>query len=128
MTKPRMIHCDNPNCPHEKEKWISDWVRVNLRDSYTGLWVTDLDFFLLDDKIKKCMLLETKTNNADLPHFQQDTFALLNKWIRQGKDPDWNYLGFHKLKLEHYTLDDGRIWLDNKISTKEEVKAFLDKI
>lgn len=93
---------------------FSGWVRKYLPDSATGFLVSDLDFVFLDWQKKKLMLLEVKTRNADLKPWQQNLFAHLTRWIGNGIDSGWKFLGFHVLKFENTFFDDGKVWFDGK--------------
>jgi len=67
MTRKRYLWCDNPNCPHEKQKAMSDWVRENLPDSSTGFLVSDLDFILENWKTKNIIYEAINAENRDRP-------------------------------------------------------------
>jgi len=104
---------------------FSQWIRDNLPNSSTGFWVTDFDFILYDVANKRFMLLEVKQHNANIRPFQRNIFKHLDRWLRQGVDEGWQYLGFHAIRFENNSFDDGRCWLDGKQVTEEELKAFL---
>lgn len=97
MTIRRKLHCTDPNCPHETLKIMSDWVREKLPDSYTGYMVSDVDFVLWNYKSKRVMLLEVKTHGAECKAWQRTMWKNLNRWIANGIDTEWTYLGFHLL-------------------------------
>jgi len=126
MTKlrPENWLCTNPECPHESAKYFNDWVRKNLPDSQTGFLASDLDLILYNYKTKKVMLLEIKTRKADLKNWQRVMFAHLDNWIKKGCD-NFEYLGFHIIRLENTDLTIGRIMLDNNLITVDEIKKFL---
>uniref|UniRef100_A0A6H1ZHI4 Uncharacterized protein n=1 Tax=viral metagenome TaxID=1070528 RepID=A0A6H1ZHI4_9ZZZZ len=104
---------------------FSQWIRNNLPDSSKGLMVSDLDFILQNYKTKVLMLLEIKTRNAELKTWQKSLFKKLSRWIKNGIDKDWNYLGFHIIKFENTFFNDGKCWLDNKVVSESELKDIL---
>lgn len=93
---------------------FSGWIRENLPDSSGGFLVTDLDFILYDYKTKKVMLLEIKTRNSCVQFWQSKIFGNLDKWIRNGINEGWQYLGFHVLKFKNSWFDDGRVFFDGE--------------
>lgn len=107
---------------------FSGWVRKNLPDSSFGFLVTDLDFILYNYTTKKIMLLEIKTHNSQLKKWQETIFRQLAKWIKQGIDNDWSFLGFNIVRFENTFFNDGNCWLNDKLVTEEELKLFLSKI
>jgi len=127
MTIKRYLHCDNPNCPWEKQHIFSDWIRENLPDSKDGYVVSDLDFILADNKTKKIKLLEAKIEKAVLRPWQYDLFKNIEKWIKNGIniDKEWTFYGFDTLRFEKTSPEDGRMLLNNKEITKEELLWIL---
>jgi len=107
---------------------FSGWIRKNLPDSSFGFLVTDLDFILYNYNTKKIILLEIKTHNALLKYWQQSIFRQLAKWIKQGIDNEWLFLGFHIIRFENTFFNDGKVYLDNIETTEENIKNFLSKI
>lgn len=102
---------------------FSGWIRVNLPDSSTGYCVTNQDWILWNFKTKKIMLLEEKTHNGDI-----------NKWfhilIKNILNPalfeycpkeNVTYLGYHLICFENTGPEDGKIYFDRKLITKEEL-------
>jgi len=125
MTRTRYLHCSNPDCPHEAQKYMSDWTRKNLPDSSLGFMVTDLDFVLSNYKSKKIMLLEIKTRNSNIKEWQKRIFINLNRWIAKGIDEGWEYLGMHLIRFENTNFDDGLVYFDNKVLSEQELKDKL---
>jgi len=104
---------------------FSGWVRKNLPDSATGLMVSDLDFILQNYKTKTLMLLEVKTHNSKLKSWQSNLFKNLDRWIKNGIESDWNYLGFHIVKFENTFFNDGNCYFDTKCVKEEELKKIF---
>lgn len=104
---------------------FSNWVRRNLPDSSTGYMVTDLDFILSNYRTKKIMMLEIKTRRSRMPEFQRRLFADIDRWIKQGIDGGWQFLGFHLLVFENNSFEDGRAWFDNIEISEADLKRKL---
>ncbi len=124
MTVVRKLHCDNPNCPHETLKAMSDWVRNELPDSSSGFMVSDLDFVLWNYKTRKLILLEVKTHHAECKNWQRNMWKNMNKWLKAGVSDGWEYLGFHLLVF-HGKDFSNPIYYDNKEITEQELKQIL---
>ena len=124
MTIKRIVHCDNPDCPHEGLKKMSDWVRTALPDSATGFMVSDLDFVLWNVRSKRVMLLEVKTRNGSIKRWQRDMWNNLHHWIKKGICGGWEYLGFHLLRFSGNDFSKP-VYFDNEIKTEEQIKQIL---
>ena len=110
----------------ERDLTFSSWVRENLPDSSTG-WVTsDIDWYMYNYKTKKCCMVETKTRNADLTFAQTQMYKNLSKWISEGAKKDgWEFTGFYVIKFENTWFDDGKVFLNEKESSEEEIIKIL---
>lgn len=104
---------------------FSGWIRKNLPDSSEGYMVSDLDFILQNYKTKKLMLLEIKTRHSDLKIWQKRLFKNLHKWINNGIDADWKYLGFHLIQFENTYFEDGKCFFDYKEISEKDLKSKL---
>lgn len=107
---------------------FSQWVRDNLPDSSFGFLVTDLDFILYNYNTKRVMLLEIKTKNTNLKEWQKIIFNNLSRWIKNGINDNWDFLGFNVVKFQNTFFDDGECYLNNQKITENELKIFLSKI
>jgi len=121
MSRKRFLHCSNPNCPHENQKQMSDWIREKLPDSNFGYMVSDLDFILQNYKTKKVMLIEVKTRKSDCKIWQKKLFKNINNWLKKGIDENWQYLGFHLIQFENTCFKDGKSFFDYKEITENEL-------
>jgi hypothetical protein len=92
---------------------FSAWVRNNLPDSSTGFSASDLDFILWNWKTKKVMFLEIKTRNSMPRLGQKMMWKNIDKWMNQGIDTDWIFLGFHLIQFEKTSFEDGKCYLDS---------------
>jgi len=124
MTIARKLHCTNPDCPHETLKTMSDWIREELPDSNTGFTVSDLDFIIWNYKTKRTIILEVKTNNADCKYWQRSMWKNINRWIRNGIDQGWEYLGFHLLIFSGKDFSQP-VYYDYNPITEQELKDIL---
>jgi hypothetical protein len=103
---------------------FSIWVKENLPDSYEGFRVSDLDFILANINTKKIMLLEQKNYVGRSRKWQKELFSYVDKWISSGirnENPDWEYLGFHMVVFEKTFPENGQIWFDGILVTKQEL-------
>ena len=125
MTKKRLLYCPNPECPHESLKKMSDWIRSNLPDSSMGFMVSDLDFILYNYKTKMCIFIEIKTHNAELRFWQSSMLKNLERWMEKGIDDGWLFGGVEVIKFENSSFQDGKVWLNEKETTEEELKKVL---
>lgn len=88
-----------------------------------GYVATDLDFVWRNYLTGKWMLIEEKTYMAEPSSNQKESFRLLHGCII--KSGDKNYKGLHLIQFEHETPEDGKIFLNRKEITKEELFEFL---
>lgn len=114
-----------PEITGVRDLGFSGWIRKKLPDSKTGFLVSDLDFVLENYKTKKIMLVEIKTRNAQIRQWQRILFKNINKWISEGMDEGWSYLGFHLIRFENTSFDDGKVFFDNKQVTEDELIEIL---
>lgn len=104
---------------------FSQWIRLKLPDSASGFSVSDLDFILWNWKTKKIMLLEIKTRSAKPRYNQRNMWKLIHKWIKNGIDTDWKYLGFNLIVFEHTSFEDGKCFINNKEISEPELINIL---
>ena len=118
MTRPEMTG--------KREIDFSRWVRANLPDSSTGFMASDIDFYLFNYKTKNHALVEIKTYTGQLKRWQDEMYARLGKWIDEGgRKEGWNYIGFFLIKFENKDFTDGKVFLNGKESTEDEIKEIL---
>jgi len=108
-----------------RDNYFSGWCREKLPDSKTGFLVSDIDFILYDYSLKKIMLIETKCRNAEIKKWQASIFNNIHKWISNGIDNDWEYLGFHSLIFENTNFNDGIVYFDKKPISEERLIKIL---
>lgn len=125
MTVIRKYHCKDENCPHESLKSLSDWIRKNCPPSQNSFCVSDLDFILWNYSTKKVIMLEVKTRNAGVKDWQKIMWSNLRKWIQRGIDDDWTFFGFHCIRFEKTSFQDGLCFFDNHQISEDELKEIL---
>ena len=109
---------------------FSDWVRRKLPDSSTGFTATDVDFFLQNYKKKKLMMLEVKIKNGEIEPWQKILFENIEYFLRKGINdcPEklrWKFYGFHTITFEKESFDDGKVYLDGKLSNEADIIKLL---
>lgn len=98
------------------------WLRKqNEIDSGKGYIATNIDYLWMNYKNQKWMLIEEKRYNSDVKFPQTKMFDLIDKACKSDK----NYQGFHVLKFEKTNPGDGRIYLNGKEVTRNELINFL---
>jgi len=113
MTKQR-------NDSHSTEFGI--WLREQPEiDSKLGYIATNIDYMWRNYKTKKWMLIEEKRYNSQPAFWQRTMFGILHRLCNIDKD----FKGFHLIVFENTSPDDGRIYLDKKEITKDELLNFL---
>lgn len=101
---------------------FSEWLRnqPNL-DSTLGFIATDIDYVWENYKTGKWYFIEEKRHQKDVTQTQRNTFNRLNKLAKNDK----NYCGYYLIQFENTSPDDGKIWLNRKLITKEDLIQFL---
>ena len=104
---------------------VNNWVHKFYPNGCDGFTVTDIDLVIQNYKTKRIIFIETKTRNSEKSKFQIILFRNINRWLKQGIDKDWEYLGFYTIKFENTYFDDGKCWLNNIEVTQNELEEFL---
>lgn len=99
---------------------FGDWLRKQSEiDSKLGYLATNIDYLWCNYKNELWMLIEEKRYLTLSKPWQQNLFKLIDKCCRT--DP--NYRGFHILRFEKTSPDDGAIYWDSQqISCNELIK------
>jgi hypothetical protein len=108
--------------------YFSHWIRQNLPDSSTSFYVTDIDFLLMNFRLKKAMMVEAKSFNAPMKKWQQSCYSKLNQWISEGikSDPDnWTWFGTHLITFEQTNFEDGKVWFDGELTDEKSLKDWF---
>jgi hypothetical protein len=98
------------------------WLREQREvDSSLGFVATNLDFIWVNYKTGLWLLLEEKRYKSDMKSYQKQIFELLDCSAKNDK----NYRGFYFVQFEKTSPDDGKIWINYKESTKEQLLSLL---
>ena len=98
------------------------WLRVQKEiDSSLGFVTTNLDYIWHNYKTGEWMILEEKRHGGTIRLYQQEIFNMIDKLCQS----DSSYRGFHRVVFENTNPEDGLIWLDDKLITKEQLLHFL---
>ena len=98
------------------------WLREQKEiDSGLGFVATNIDYLWRNYKTNKWMLIEEKRYGRKSQFPQTAMFELLDKACRS----DNNYCGFYYLIFEKTSPDDGKIFLNDKEISKDELINFL---
>lgn len=101
-----------------KQKEIDSTNRYNYGGYFTG---TNIDYFWRDYKTKDFMFIEEKRYKSKVTYAQRESFVFLDNVLQCHP----KYHGFHILQFENTSPEDGKIFLDHKEITKEELIKFL---
>ena len=111
----------------KRPTYLSAWYRDNLPDSSSGLLITDIDWLFFNHITKRFMLIEEKTNGAQVAFPQSKIFTFLHNVILEGikNNADYQYMGFHTIVFENTTFENGKCYWDNEEITADELIAKL---
>ena len=90
-------------------------------DSYLGYRVTNIDYVWLNEESGNWMIIEEKRNRGYVKPWQKNIFRKIHKACNGMK----GYKGFHLLVFEKTNPEDGKIWLDRKEISKDDLIGFL---
>lgn len=111
-----------PHCGQETRKDAGKWRDPDPLDSGLGFVTTNIDYVWRNYKTGDWMLLEEKRFMSDVRRWQKELFVLVDKGCRLLMK---HYKGFHLLVFEKTNPEDGKIFLDRKEVTKEDLIKFL---
>jgi hypothetical protein len=98
------------------------WLREQPEiDSQRGFIASNIDYIWRNYKTGEWMLIEEKRYGRDCAHWQRELFAILDNAARH--DP--KYRGFYFIRFEQTNPDDGRIWINSELATKESLLRLL---
>lgn len=103
--------------------WLRAQEPLSSRLGYTA---NDIDLAWMDYKRRRFMLVETKCFQAK-PSFQQrETLKLLHQALRLALPLlGWRYHGTHLIQFERTGPDDGRVWIDGRLTDAAGLVRFL---
>lgn len=98
------------------------WLREQEEiDSSKGYLASNLDFIWRNYKTGQWMLIEEKRYKADMKNWQRETFKILHNAALSDK----KYRGFYFVQFENTSPDDGRIWINYKEKTRQDLINLL---
>ncbi|HPZ75110.1 MAG TPA: hypothetical protein PK723_04785 [Candidatus Pacearchaeota archaeon] len=98
------------------------WLRNQKEiDSSLGYITTNIDYVWTNYKTNQWMFLEEKRFNRYPYFYQERIFKKIDKLAKI--DPD--YHGFHIVVFEKTNPEDGKIYIDRNLVSKEEFLRFL---
>jgi hypothetical protein len=98
--------------------WLRDQKEI---DSSLGFITTNLDYIWENYKTGEWMLIEEKRYQSDVCFSQRQQLKNLNKRIGDRT----RYKGMHLLQFEKTSPEDGKIFLDRKEISKDQLLLFL---
>jgi len=110
---------------------FSRWIRNECKDSKDGLIVSDIDYILMDYKLKKIKILEEKTSGATQVVFPQTRIMnLVKSAIRKyvGEEMEgWVYEGFFVVSFDKWCpLDSKDIRISGLKVTPDQLRRFIN--
>lgn len=108
----------NDNHSTEFGLWIREQEDI---DSKLGFVASNLDYIWTNYKTGQWLLIEEKRYMSPLTYSQKEQFKTLDKICKLDK----SYKGFYVLMFENTSPEDGKIFLNNKELTKDELIDFL---
>lgn len=97
------------------------WLREQKEiSSEVGFIATNLDYIWSNYKTKEWMLIEEKRYKAKRTFVQCNLFSVLHNSIKDSK-----YKGFHVIQFEKTSPQNGKIYLDGKLISKQNLIKFL---
>jgi hypothetical protein len=106
---------------------FSKWVRESNPGVY-GFTANDVDFLLRNYRTKEIMVIEVKCYNGRMLDKQRLFYCDLHKILKSGCEAaGWKYKGVHLLQFENTCPADGKIYLDNKEITEDQLKDIIYK-
>jgi len=123
----------NDNHSTEFGLWLREQAEL---DSYFGYRAYNIDYVWRNKKTGEWIFIEEKRYQGKMSPDQKGTFKVVHEHTKKevkhtadGKyyknDTITKYQGFHLIVFEKTSPEDGRIWLDNKEISKEELLHFL---
>ena len=104
---------------------FSGWLRKQEQiDSKIGFITSDIDYVWNNYNTGKWCFIEEKRYMAKPEFPQRKIFKMLNKVAKC--DP--NYRGFHLIQFERTSPEDGNVYIDNKLVSKEQLIDWLVSI
>ena len=98
--------------------WLRDQDEIA---SARGFVATNVDYLWRNYRTRQFMLLEEKRYGASVKFPQTECFAVLDRACQSAD----GYEGFHVIRFENTSPDDGRMWLDDAEIDRAALIRFL---
>jgi hypothetical protein len=117
-----------------KETEFSLWLRNKLPDNVTfareddalssklGFITTDIDYIWMNFKTNEWIIIEEKRRRKEVPFAQKNILVMIHNLARKH---DKKYRGLYLIQFERTNPEDGKIWINNKEVTKENLIKLL---
>jgi hypothetical protein len=105
---------------------FSNWLYNFSGETKLCLSIHNLDYVIINYKLKKIMLIEEKRYNSELSYSQIESFKVINGFMSTGNYNDYKYCGFHIIIFENTTPNDGKMWFDNILINEDKLIEILD--
>lgn len=111
----------------ERSLAFSGWIHEHLPDSCTGFCVANLDWLFWNYKTRRLLLAEEKMHGAELrTWFARFMYEVMDPALKlYAPQNHIDYRGFHKIIFENTSPDDGKIYLDGKEISADDLRTFL---
>ncbi|MBU0777801.1 hypothetical protein KKH23_07190 [Patescibacteria group bacterium] len=98
------------------------WLREQTEiDSSLGFIATNIDYIWMNYKNGKFMFIEEKRYGSKPAFWQEKLFRMMHEAFK-GKE---NYYGFNLIVFENTNPEDGKMYLNNKEISKNDLIRFL---
>jgi hypothetical protein len=117
-------------------KWFRDHPRLTTDPpACNKLSVQNLDYIWHGYETDQLMLIEEKQHGGGQTFAQADTHGIVSQMLAYGSGQPVNnergevrrvrYMGYHVLRFENTSPADGKMWLDERCISEEELVSFL---
>ena len=116
-----------PEITGKRSLAFSKWIKDKLPDSETGYLVYNLDFILWHKDERKLILIEEKTRFGELAQaFRMLMINVIAPALRNyAKENEIDFRGFMLIQFENTCPSDGKIYLNDKEISEEELIKIL---
>jgi hypothetical protein len=99
------------------------WLRQEEHpiNSKFGYQTTNIDYVWTNKRTYNWLLIEEKRYSCEVPNWQKIVFSL----VKRNAEHDPKYKGFFYIIFEKTSPEDGRMWINNKEATKDELLKLL---
>ena len=110
---------------HGEDGAFSNWVREKLPLPVTGFAATDVDMIFYNWKRKNFLVIEIKRKMSECKPAQRNFFEVVHNRLKQPLNDGWEYKGTHLLQFEKLFFNDGKVFLNHKETSEQEMIKFF---